>query len=76
MGKTMSFAEEKLNDGKGIAEPSKKSIKETIIEASKMIQRKRPVTGFISVAVTEDARKLFESWGYVEVSPNYWERKK
>lgn len=68
MGKTMSFAEEKLNNGK--------SIKETIIEASKMIQRKRPVTGFISVAVTEDARKLFESWGYVEVSPNYWERKK
>lgn len=76
MGKTMSFAEEKLNDGKGIAEPRKKSIKETIIEASKMIQRKRPVTGFISVAVTEDDRKLFESCGYEEVSPNHWERKK
>lgn len=58
-------------------EPSKKSIKETIIEASKMIQRRGgPVTGFISVAASEDARKLFESWGYVEVSPNHWERKK
>ena len=46
-------------------EPSKKSIKEIIIEASKMIQRRGgPVTGFISVAVSEDARKLFESWGY------------
>lgn len=58
-------------------EPSKKSIKESIIEASKMIQRRGgPVTGFISVAVSEDARKLFESWGYEEVSPNHWERKK
>ena len=60
-------------------EPSKKSIKESIIEASKMIQqrqRRGPVTGFISVAVSEDARKLFESWGYEEVSPNYWKRKK
>ena len=60
-------------------EPSKKSIKESIIEASKMIQqhqRRGPVTGFIASASTEGARKLFESWGYEEVSPNYWKRKK
>lgn len=60
-------------------DPSKKSIKETIIDASKKIQaasRRGPVTGFVSTASSEGARKLFESWGYVEVSPNYWEKKK
>lgn len=60
-------------------EPSKKNIKESIIEASKKIQaasHRGAVTGFISAARSEGARKLFESWGYEEVSPNYWERKK
>lgn len=59
---------------------NKKSITESLIEVSKKIEaetHKGKITnGIIATTNYPETKKLLESWGYEEVSPNYWERKK
>lgn len=53
-------------------------IVESIKEAARKIEsasRRGPVSGIVTTASTPGAKELLKSWGFVEVSPNYWKRK-